>query len=150
MPTPFFGLIPAYPKRAQMWHEDSLVLVGNPLVKEVTSSQQHGIYSYQSTAAINDKFTHGFLLDAGTYTFEVLGIVQVDSGQVDWSLDGVTIVTDQDWYAGVSFNERKTVSGVVVATSGWHVLQGLVDSKHASSSNYLLRLTKLAFIPAAD
>ena len=76
--------------------------------------------------------------------------MQVDSGQVDWTLDGVTIATNQDWYAGVTFNERKTVSGVVVASSGWHVLTGLVDSKNASSSDYLLRLTKMAFIPSAD
>lgn len=141
---------PTGAKRATMWHEDSLVLVGNPLQREVQSLQQHGIYVYQSAAAINDKFSHGFLLDAGTYDFTGLGVMQVDSGQVDWTLDGVTIATNQDWYAGVTFNERKTVSGVVVASSGWHVLTGLVDSKNASSSDYLLRLTKMAFIPSAD
>jgi hypothetical protein len=45
-----------------------------------------------------------------------------------------------------------TVAAVEIAANegGRHVLKGVVNGKHASSSGYAMRLTKMYFTPAAD
>ena len=83
-------------RRGTMWHIMSKVTVGNAIARTVNSSQRFYHYGYQSAAATGDTFTHGVYLRKGTYTFKALGVTDSDHGQVDWTIDGVSIVANQD------------------------------------------------------
>jgi hypothetical protein len=139
------------PRRADMWHGSSLVTVGNAITRQHESTQDYGVHCYQNAAADGDTFTNGCFLAAGVYTFVVLGSSDNNRGKIDWTLDGVSIVTGQDWYSAASVvNVVKSTSSVAVLYSGWHQVKGVVNGKNGSSSGYNMLLTKMWFTPAAD
>lgn len=137
----------AFPKRATMWHNDSLVLVGNAFTRNITSTW-YSDRAYQSPAAINDAFTNGFLLAAGNYTLVIYCQTFTDNGIVTWYVDGVSQGTTDHYSAGLA-DARKTLA-ITVTTDGWHVLKGIVASKNGSSTDYAAVLTQLVVIPSAD
>ncbi len=140
-----------YPQRATMWHDESLVLIGNAVATYHNASDNYATHSRQQPPANGDTFTQSCILRAGTYTFYALGLTDEDYGILDWYLDGVVFATGQDWYAGaLAYNVIKTVANVVVAFDGYHVLKGVVNGKNGSSLDYIIQLTKTWFTPAAD
>lgn len=138
------------PKRAMLWHINSLVTYGNALTRSANNSQMFNQLSYQNAAANGDTFTQSFFLRAGTYTFKVLGEETVNSGKVDWTLDGESIAVGQDWVGATNYNVIKSVSDVVITEGGVHVLQGEISGKNAASGGYELKLTAMWFEPATD
>lgn len=141
------------PKRAIMWHMTSLVTNGNSLSRTVDTSQLFNHQARQYTPALNDQFTQSIYLQAGTYTFRVLGMTNAVSGKVDWYLDdeATPFETGQDWVSGGTvYNVIQSVADVEIAESGLHVLKGIVSDKNASSTGYGLYLTALWFEPATD
>lgn len=148
--TPAIREFNQFPKRATLWHDEAIVTVGNALLNALNVSQIYALYVFQSTAALNDAFTQSFWLAAGTYTFSALGVTSTTAGQIDWYIDGVKVVTLQDWYvASPAFNVVKTAT-VTVIGDGWHQLKGIVSAKNVSSGGYNLNLTKYWFRPSAD
>ena len=140
-----------YPKRATMWHDNSIVTTGNAITVQHDANQDDAFIAYQNAGADGDVFTNGCYLRAGTYTFYAKGHINNNYGKIDWTLDGNSVVVGQDWYAASGvYNTIKSVASVVIATDGWHVLTGTVNGKHASSSGYYILLSKLWFLPAAD
>ena len=138
-----------YPQRATMWHDEATVVNGNALTHAVDTASRYCTYSYQNAPADADSFTHSFLLKAGTYNFYVLGSTS-SRGKIDWYFDGVKLVSGQDWYsAGTVKNVIKTTS-VTVVGNGYHLLQGTINGKHASSASYTMALTKYWLWPATD
>ena len=145
------------PKRATMWHSESLVLNGNAIASAVSTSQLHNAYSYQNTGADGDIFTNGCFLAAGTYTLKLLGVTLSAYGKLDWTIkhaDAVswtTLATGQDWYsAGGTYNVVKTISSIVLADPGWYAIKGTVNGKNGSSSGYQISLTNMTMYQAAD
>lgn len=139
------------PTRATMWHDEVNITSGNALVPTVDVSQPFNLYDIQNAPANGDTFTHSFFVQAGTYTFNVLGETRSDQGIIDWYLDGTLIVSGQDWYtAGTSYNVHKAVAGIVIPVAGKHVLKGSINGKNAGSSNYFVRLTKYWFAQVTD
>lgn len=139
------------PIRASMFHDTSLPTSGDSIITAITTTQPYNHTAYQTTAADGNSFTQSFVLAEGTYTLSILGQTRGDAGMVDWYVDGVVVGAGQDWYSGgVVSNVVKTVADIVIVESGRHVLTGVINGKHASSSNYTLRLTKMWFSPAAD
>ncbi len=137
------------PSRATMWHSESTKTAGTALTNFTNANQIYYTFTQQATPANGDAFTQGFMLKAGTYTFSVLGITNTNNGIIDWTVDGVAIVTGQDWYTSLGYNTVKTAT-VTIPTSGYHVLKGTVNGKHASSSSYAIALTKMWFSPTTD
>jgi hypothetical protein len=91
------------------------------------------------------------MLTAGNYTFSALGVTFNDSGIIDWYVDNVLFAAGQDWYsAGLTYNVVQTVGAVAVVGNGRHVVKGVVNGKNGASSDYIVRLTSMEFIPAAD
>jgi len=136
-----------YPDQATCWHDEAQVESGNALSRLVDSTQAYGVQVRQSPPANGDKFKQQVFLKAGTYEFHVLGYESTDRGMIDWSLDGTNFATGQDWYDSSSAaNVEKTVTGITVSTSGYHTLQGTINGKNASSSDYMMSLTKYWFI----
>ena len=144
-------VIPSVSKRGTMWHDESIVTTGNAISRVHDAAQNYGIFCYQNAAANADSFTNGCYLRTGTYAFYVLGATYNTRGIIDWALDGVAIVADQDWYsAGVVYNVIKSTASIAVTFDGWHVLQGTIDGKNGSSTDYQFAGTKMWFEPAAD
>ena len=92
------------PKRAVMWHMNSIVTVGGLISLYVETGQPFNHYAQQQPRANGDEFTQSFYLRAGTYTFKVLGMNGNYNGIIDWYLDGDQqenlIASGQDWYQG--------------------------------------------------
>jgi len=138
-------------KRATMWHDESIVTNGNALTHALNVAQRYANYSYQDAAANADSFTNGCYLRAGTYTLYVLGVTHSSRGIIDWDLDGVEIVANQDWYSAATvYNVVKSTAAVAVTFDGWHLLQGTIDGKNGSATDFRMSLTKFWFVPASD
>lgn len=101
-------------------------------------------------AADGDAFSLSFWLKAGTYTMSVLGQHEVNNGKIDWKIDGSTVVSGQDWYAAATANNIIKTASVTVSGNGYHKLDGVINGKNASSSDFLFRLTWIWFKPASD
>lgn len=139
------------PKRATMWHDEATVITGNALARLAVNTHAYNVVSYQNASANGDTFTHGFQVGEGTYTLTVLGRHLTSAGRVDWYVDDVLVASAQDWYAGSAApNIEKSVAAIVIAEGGWHVLKGVINGKHASSSGYDLQLTKYWLKTASD
>lgn len=139
-----------YPKYARIWHDASVTLAGTTLTTVTNPQQRYNTWTFQDPPAINDEFENGFFLKAGTYTFRVCGIKGETYGMIDWELDGVNIVTGQDWYDPTSvFSHVIDEAGVVVGTDGWHRLVGKVTAQNPSALDYHMLLTFFEFIPTS-
>jgi len=79
-------------------------------------------------------------LAAGTYSIAINYTKSTAYGKFDLYMDGVKVnSTTLDAYAAsTSYNNQWNVTGVVIATGGWHVLKILTNGKNASSSDYRL------------
>jgi hypothetical protein len=139
------GVTQEYPKRWLHRHADSTVTAGNALALMLTPPG-----AYQNTAADGDTFEFGVFVAAGTYSLAIRGLEGTGEGIKDWYLDDVSIDTGQDWYAGSTSYVQKTISSIVIADGGWHVLKCVTNGKNASATDYKAQLTEMALKQASD
>jgi hypothetical protein len=135
------------PTHAGMWHGESEVTVGNAFAFQVDGSFEFACTWYQNAGQDLDCFEQTFMLKEGTYDFIVVGIEEDNRGIIDWTLDGVAIVSGQDWYtAGVPASIRKTDS-VSVVGSGRHTLIGTINGRNGGSGGFYMKLARYFFRP---
>ncbi|MCJ7778102.1 MAG: hypothetical protein MUP16_07305 [Sedimentisphaerales bacterium] len=140
-----------YPQRASMFHDEATVISGNQIAKTLNANMRYQYQAYQSTPANSNSFSHSFVVKAGTYNFNTLSGTQPQCGRIDWYIDNVKVISLQDYYsAGVTYNVIKTVTDIVIATDGYHLLTGTVNGKHASATDYYILLVKYWLNPATD
>lgn len=138
-----------YPKRSMIFHEESIVLNGGAIDFLVDTGQIFNGYARQTTPAVQDEWTNGCFLRAGTYTMTLIGSRTSASGKVDIYYQGISFVTFDLYRATTELNYRVTAS-VTFSDDGWHKIDGVVSSKNASSSGYLARITAISFRQAND
>ena len=139
------------PTRPVMWHDESLVTVGNAIARVIDATQQYNGYGRQSTPANGDTFTQSFVCAAGTYTLAILGHKEASSGIIDWYVDGTLFASGDDFYAAApAANTLFSHAGLVIATGGRHQLKGVVNGKNGASASYRIDVTVMYLIPAAD
>jgi len=139
------------PKRATLWHDEAIVLTGNVFTHGLLTSNRYCTRTYQDAPANGDSFSHSFLLAAGTYDFTVLGGAQTQYGMLDWYIDGVKVVSGQDWFAwSVTYNVLKITTGITVVYDGYHHLRGIVNGKNANATSYYISLIKYFFSQTSD
>jgi hypothetical protein len=141
-----------YPQRATMWHDEAIVLVGNPLFfNNPYPEQNYNYVVYQDSSADGDSFSQSFMLVAGIYDFYVLGILDTVCGILDWYIDDVLAVGSQDWYdADYTPNVIRPAS-VTITGNGRHTLKAIVNGKNPSADDgWRIYLTKYWFAPSAD
>lgn len=105
---------------------------------------------YNSTAVLDDKIDYIFSCEAGTWTFKLLGITTKTGGRIHVLIDNVAVDSiggsaayiDQ-YSAGVTYNVSVSITGIVIP-EGIHTLSLKLASKHASSSDYIGRISTLA------
>lgn len=123
---------------------------GTPGMTPVAANINHFFYNYNTTPALNDTFTFGVLLAAGTYNLRVEGSSNANRGVLDWYV-GATIqggATGQDWSSGIGDGEVKTGT-IVIPSSGYYVITGKVSAA-GSGSNYYWALTCVDIYPSTD
>lgn len=139
------------PTRATLWHDEATVVAGNALSLAVNNSQFYNCLHNQNPSADGDAFTQAVVLAEGTYNFYVLGRTGSGLGRLDWYIDDIKVVSAQDWYnASITYNVIKTATDIVIAEGGRHVLKGVVNGKHVSSTGYAIYLTKYWFKQTTD
>ena len=113
-------------------------------VIKVNDADTRGGVQMNSTAASAADGVYYILnlpLAAGTYRIAINYAKSANMGKFDLYMDGVKVsgATPLDAYAAsTSYNNQWNVTGVVIATGGWHVLKILTNGKNASSSDYRL------------
>jgi len=140
-PTSGGGVVPVH---VDLWHSDSVVTEGAAMTL-ATGAPIWSQYGVQIPSTATDKFTcTPFALDAGTYTLRIDGYVDSNRGKIDFYLDDVRVVLQQDWAAGAN---RKDVTGIVISTAGAHILRAEING--TSGGNYYMCLSRFAFIKTA-
>ncbi len=115
----------------------------------VGTSYIGGTRHYWATGSDGVTLTLSFVLAAGTYSIHTIGQTWAAGGKVDYTLDGVSIATGQDWYSSSTVtNVKKVISGVTVTGSGRHLLVITVNGKNASSSGYQMVTEQIWLAPA--
>ncbi len=139
------------PTRAELWHDEATVVVGNAIAATVDNGQMGNYFARQSTSADGNEFTQSVWLRAGTYTFSVLGQTNAGNAKIDWYLDGVLVVGGQDWYSAAQTKNVVKTASVTIAQDGYHVLKGKINGRNASNTtSWNMDLTKYWFRQAAD
>ncbi len=144
------GSAVAYPKRQTAFSYTYNQPTGTPGITRVGAAIDHAFYYYGTTPALNDTFTFGVLLAAGTYNLRVEGSSNANRGVLDWYV-GATIqagATGQDWSSGVGDGEVK-IGTIVIPSDGYHVITGKVSAA-GSGSNYFWALTAVDIYPSVD
>jgi hypothetical protein len=119
----------------------------NAVTEAVVNGQLYNLYHYTSTPGNGDWLEVGFELNAGSYTCRILGLSSTDTGKIDWTLDGTSQTTGQDWYSAAgTYNVSKSFT-LTAVYSGYHVLKGTVNGKNASSSSYRWYITCAVITP---
>lgn len=93
---------------------------------------------YNSSSADGDAVDYKAYLPAGTYKMVVLGWKDVNRGILKVKIDGVVVLTFDQYAAASSENERSVATEITIATEGIKTIQVLVDGKNPSSSAYLI------------
>lgn len=138
-----------YPESATFWHDQAQVVTGGAFVTLSPAIAPYNLpnhfyntFSYQSSLTNGDSFAHTCLLAAGDYNFMVLGLNSPANGIIEWYVDGDLFSAGHDWY-NAAVQPNITHSGsVTIAEPGLHVLTGVLNGKHSSSSAYGQALTK--------
>jgi hypothetical protein len=143
---PFGRAVGVSPLSAVMFHRYALVVVGNAIAITHDSLDDFAHRAGQTLAADGDTFTHQFFLAAGVYTLNALGMTNANSGRIDWYIDGVTVVSLQDWYSAVDAHNVIKTAAVTVVGGGQHVLKGVVNGNTVPSGGYYVRLIAIALV----
>ena len=93
-----------------------------------------------SSGAQNDEINWDRVLIAGTWTVELMYEKDPNMGIFSVQFDGVEKGTIDGYTAGTSFDNRSSVTGIVVATTGKVRLKLKMATKNASSASYYGRI----------
>jgi len=141
-----------FPQRATMWHGEATVITGNALTLAIDTASMFNYAYYQNPCANGDSFSNSFFLKAGTYTLSVLGLTANSYGKIDWYIDGVKVVSLQDWYSSSTTKNVIKTASVTVVGDGYHQLIGTINGHNGSTSSphYNMALTAYWLKPTAD
>jgi hypothetical protein len=98
----------------------------------------------------NDEVLYKIFLDAGTYTFDVIGLTAPEYGIMTLLFGGVSQGTI-DWYAagGTTYNVKKSIAGIVVAASGLVDLSIKIATRNGSATQWYLGVQSMALYRTA-
>jgi hypothetical protein len=138
-----------YPEKASIYGDEIITSVTVASNLDTTTKYGYFVGPLAANAADGDEYFGGFVLKAGTYTLHHLGRTGGAFGMTDYYIDGVAAATGVDWYAGSSGANVEKTASVTVSTDGYHVLKVKLNRKNASSTDYVISITKIWFTPAA-
>lgn len=128
------------------WHYSAITQ--GTWVWSVDASEAYYGYFINSSSNQNDRIDYNVYLDVGTYTCAFLTIVYTDEAIITLLIDGGSVGT-VDCYGDLAYNQLKSVTGIVITTAGLKTLSVKAASKHASSSDYIIRLDSISLYRTA-
>lgn len=93
-----------------------------------------------TTTAQNNEINWDVVLAAGTWTVELMYVKGTDAGIFNVQFDGVTVGTIDSYNASFTYNNRSSVTGITVGSTGKKRLKLLMATKNASSSAFAGRV----------
>lgn len=130
---PRFGEL-RLPTHVQLWQHLSTIAPSGTFTWGTSASQIFQNYVSDESGVNGESFSQTFLLAAGSYTLSVLGATLNTSPKIDWYLDGVLVVSGQDWYSSsLTYSVIKTAS-VTVCGNGFHTLKAVVNGRNAGNT----------------
>lgn len=136
-----------YPKSFEAFHDAFKCSTAE--TKGAPATARYQTYSFQTTPANGQTWDIGFVIEAGTYTVTVLAETDASSPKLDWTLNGVSQTTGQDWYSASTILDVEKTFTLTVPSDGYHVLRATINGKNASSANYYWTHTKITITPSA-
>lgn len=116
--------------------------VGTWTLTVSASELENGVLTNSTAAALNDSIGFNSQLAAGTWSLVTIFARGASYGEVTIELDGTPIGSLVDLYDSVSaFDFQNIITGLVVPTTGKHVLTYTVTAKNGSSTNYLCSMS---------
>jgi hypothetical protein len=107
------------------------------------------LYSNLTTNAQNDEFEFKIPLAAGTYTLNLVSVRDGTSGILTVRVDGSTVGTIDLYNAGSQVNVVSSIASIVVAATATKTINFKLETKNASSTDYIAYLTFVQFIKTA-
>ena len=133
-----------YPNSFTHWHDESMVLSGAALLRDINPVYAYSTISYQPSNTVGDSFTFSRQIAAGTYDITLLGDAFLNRGICSLAIDGTTMHTDLDFYSNNSNNRVMTLTrSVVVPSSALHTFIISTVGKNVNSSAYYIVLSKI-------
>jgi len=127
----------------------SQVVQGTWALQGSANYYRYNSWTSDATSAQNDAIEYKIYLAAGTYDIFSYVATTSSSGIATFQIDGSTVGTI-DQYSGVAVNSTpKTISSIVIATSGLKTLKIISATKNAGSSSYRLFFHTLALVRTA-
>lgn len=123
------------------WHEDSIVVSGNPLNVILNSSIRHSTGALQSPPAVGDSFKFFAVLASGNYRIKIQHLGNTDCGILTVYVDGAEIGSWDFYRAQLTYNLTRTLD-FTITTVGQHEFKFVVQGKNPSSSNYFINITR--------
>jgi len=137
---------PRYPRNWTAFADEFWAFDYDTFSATRTGSQNHSIFWVLNRATPGAYMQKYVFLGAGDYYLYILGVMAANAGMVSWTLDGVVIASDQDWYAvATAYNIIYPVL-FTMPCSGWSLLKVQVTGQNAMSSGYRLNMTKVYMI----
>jgi hypothetical protein len=124
---------------------DNFQAVLGTWVTTFNSSQASGSYWRNNPASLNDEFQINLTAKAGNWNLNLLGMTASNYGIITVYLGNTSLGTI-DWYSTTQvYNVTKSLA-INIPTSGVIILRLKVTGKNASSSGYLIGITKIQII----
>ncbi|MBD2354742.1 hypothetical protein H6G41_08885 [Tolypothrix sp. FACHB-123] len=118
------------------WHDESMVVTGNPLRSDINTSFLYGVEIYQNPPAINDSFKFSRVLQAGNYRLRLLTLNSSILGKLKLEVNNVLAFDDLDCYNPSPNLNVYMQRDIVIASDGLQEFKFTVFDKHPSATNY--------------
>ena len=143
------GNLAMWPTTVELFADAFRKTVGDTTgaIYTVISSQPYCYRFNYTNSADGDTYSSSFMAMAGSYTGRWLYVKGPGAGKVDIYVDGVSVATAVDLYAGSNtYNHVLNISSFNLAYNGWHKVEIVVNGHNASSNAYNCTFTKLTLL----
>lgn len=135
------GAPPTIPLTPSFFSDNFQAVLGT-WITTFNTNQASGSYWRNNPASLNDEFQINLTAKAGNWNLNLLGITASNYGIITVYLGNTSLGTI-DWYSTTQvYNVTKTLA-INIPTSGVIILRLKVTGKNASSSGYLIGITKI-------
>jgi hypothetical protein len=113
-------------------------IVGTPNFTQSSTAFRAG---YRAMTNINDYVEYEEILNAGTWALVLETVTAASGGTFLVTIDGVLVATNDTYIVSGGGATRTETTGLVIATTGKHLIRCTVTTKNASASATTCRIS---------
>lgn len=127
------------------WNYNAVIAGTWGAIYQGAGVQYPGDWTVRNSSATNlDEVDYKVYLAPGTYTFQLVCMKNTDRGIIDLLIDGSSAGTMDTYAASLMYNVKAAVAGIVISTGGLKTLSIKINGKHASSTGYMIDVSRMA------